>query len=596
MEKKKIFFVLFILIVILAFVLVSFSSCSGKKVKPNILLVTIDTLKTDHVGGYGYPRQTTPFIDSLAKKGVIFRHAFTPLPLTAGSHATILTSLHPLTHGVITNGNSLDHKVQTIAEVLKENGYYTIGAVGVSFLSQRYNFQQGFDSFSDKPGKGYYRNAKEVNKSLLKQIDNYVALKEQKPFFIWVHYYDPHTPYRNRKYTFKREIPRRFLNGYEKNGRVVHRYDTEIRFTDEAVKTLVEYLKKKGLDKQLLTCVTADHGEQHGEHGGWNGHYDFYTETIWVPLLFHGYKIPQGKSIRQWVSTMDIAETLLHTAGLDFRYETEGCDLLKVEEKAPVDPGREFLVVGNPEDIKSIQLIKYPFSYILNFDHHYGYWCLSEKDVVPGEQFKKISKEQISLKQKKFKKVTLNFIDSFREGLYYAGVRVDLEEKNYNKKIRTWFNHRLFNQLVINRKLNHFTVWHPITTMDRLDFKIGCYVAADTKFKEIKYSILSEQEFLKYADQLGRLDNRIVTKLRTNRKESTIDELFDLEKDWAMNKNLLKTKGIIPFKNKIADYKKLLYKRFEFYYMKGKKLLGKVTKKRELTKKELEMLKSLGYL
>jgi hypothetical protein len=132
--------------------------------------------------------------------------------------------------------------------------------------------------------------------------------------------------------------------------------------------------------------------------------------------------------------------------------------------------------------------------------------------------------------------------------------------------------------------------------MDRFDFEIGCYVAADTTFKEIKYSILPEQEFLKYANQLNRLDNRIVTKLRTNRKGSTIDELFNLETDWAMNKNLLKPTGIIPFKNKIADYKKLLYKRFEFYYMRGKKLLGKVTKKRTLTKKELEMLKSLGYL
>jgi arylsulfatase A-like enzyme len=107
-------------------VLLLFTSCSKQKAKPNILLVTIDTLRRDHPGIYGYPRETSPFIDHLAKNGVMFRHVITPIAITAASHASILTSLHPLTHLCIKNGSPLPQKVQTIAEVLRKNGYYTI--------------------------------------------------------------------------------------------------------------------------------------------------------------------------------------------------------------------------------------------------------------------------------------------------------------------------------------------------------------------------------------------------------------------------------------------------------------------------------------
>ncbi|MCU0288621.1 MAG: sulfatase-like hydrolase/transferase [Acidobacteria bacterium] len=119
--------------------ILTLSAC--KKVdKPNILLITIDTLRRDHLGCYGYSLDTSPFIDQLAKNGVVFKNTITPIPLTDGSHATILTSLHPLTHQVIRNATSLKDKVETIAEILKKNGYYTIGTIAAFHLSSKYKF------------------------------------------------------------------------------------------------------------------------------------------------------------------------------------------------------------------------------------------------------------------------------------------------------------------------------------------------------------------------------------------------------------------------------------------------------------------------
>ena len=140
-----------VLITIILAVIMIFSFCGkGNDVKPNILLITIDTLRRDHLGVYGYPRETSPFMDQLAREGMMFKHTITPIPSTAPSHASILTSLHPLTHGASGNASPLTDKAQTIAEVLKQNGYYTIGTVAVVFLSTKYNFSQGFDSFSDE--------------------------------------------------------------------------------------------------------------------------------------------------------------------------------------------------------------------------------------------------------------------------------------------------------------------------------------------------------------------------------------------------------------------------------------------------------------
>lgn len=574
-------------------VLLLFTSCSKQKAKPNILLVTIDTLRRDHLGVYGYPRNTSPFIDHLAKNGVMFRRAITPIAITAGGHASILTSLHPLTNQCIKNGSPLPQKVQTIAEVLQKNGYYTIGTVGVNFLSKQNGFSQGFDSFSGV--KKAKRGAGGVNKSLFQQIDEYRARHQSKPFFIWVHYYDPHWPYLHREFKFKEKLPRRYDSNPPQYLKKIQYYDTEIRYTDEAIKQLMDYLQRQGLTKKLVTCITADHGEQHGEHGSRGGHHDFYSENTFVPLIFHGYNIPKNKIIEDFVSTMDIAETLLSTAGLTFNYKTEGINLLTSEKH--FNAARAFLIIANPWRIKSLQFIRFPMSYILNFDRYYKYWYISKKEVVPGKLFKQIKKENIGIKREKtFNQLTVDFPRQFLKDLHYAVVKINLEGKNFMNRIEAVFNKRIKTKLIINEKIEHLTVFHPVTSQDRNEVKINLSLPLEAKIKSIEYIFLSQQEFANYSHKVTKQENKIHSSLSTKRKNTALDELYHLKQDMEMNKNLLRVNGPRVHKDKVDDYRKSLYRWFEFYFNKGEKLIGKNKKKKKLSSKEIEILKSLGYL
>ncbi|MFC2155902.1 sulfatase [Acidobacteriota bacterium] len=335
-------------------------------------MITIDTLRRDHLGCYGYFRKTSPFIDKLAQKGVKFEHVITPITATSGSHASILTSLHPVTHNVTNNGDILNRKVQTMAEVLQQNGYYTIGAIAVKILSAKYNFSQGFDSFSDQWNENEHfntpsqRTARSINESLFKQIAEYRNNHSEKPLFMWVHYYDPHTPYRQIDHiTFRKKLQR------TTNREPVNRYDKEIHYTDEHIKELYDHLEATGIAKKMVTCITADHGEQFGEHGYYNCHGDFYSETTLVPLIFSGYDISRNKVFDEYISTMDIPVTLLKRVNLSFDSPVEGIDLLAAGKHSQRRGKRNFLIMGYPAHTKSLQLLSYPFAFILNLDYHF---------------------------------------------------------------------------------------------------------------------------------------------------------------------------------------------------------------------------------
>lgn len=577
---------------LLIFLLVILAPCSKQKEKPNILLVTIDTLRRDHLGIYGYPRQTSPFIDHLARNGLMFTHVITPIAVTAGSHGSILTSLHPLTHHCIKNGSRLPKGIQTIAEVLQEDGYYTIGTTAVNFLSGENHFNQGFKSFSGS--KYWKRNAESVNKNLFQQVDKYLVDHYKKPLFIWVHYYDPHAPYLGRGFKFKEKIPGRYLGNPTNYIKNIDKYDSEIRYTDEAIKNLAAYLEQKGLAKKLVTCITADHGEMHGEHGYKGVHYDFYSESTFVPLIFHGYKIPKNLKVENFISTMDIAETLLSTAGLTFDFKTEGINLLSSKNFSQKDRG--FLIICNPLNIKSLQFIRFPLCYIQNFDRCYKHWYISEKEILPGELFKEIKKENLNVKQGKLKQVTVEFSNRLQKNLKYGVVKVGLEKKNFKKKAWVLFNRRLQTKFSTDRKIESLTVFHPITPMDRYEFRLRFLVAPEAKLKNLKVALLSEQEFLRYSNKLTKLNNNIFSKLNTQRKKIKIDELYHLKHDLEMNKNLLKIEGFNVYKDKITDYRNSLYRRFEYYFNKGIKLLGRSKKRVKLTAEQIKMLESLGYI
>jgi arylsulfatase A-like enzyme len=577
--------------------------CCKKGTKPNILLVTIDTLRRDHVGCYGYLPDTTPFIDRLAKEGLVFKNVITPLPLTCPSHASILTSLHPLTHQIIRNGVKLDLRVESIAEVLKKNGYHTIGAVGAKHLSSQYDFSQGFDSFSDdwdpeiKDWKGIVKHftkkqqriAKSVNQSLIKHLEDYLDKYKNKPLFIWVHYFDPHYPYIDRENIV--------LN--KRKSDVLNRYDKEIRYTNDHIERLYHFLEEKGLTGQMVTCITADHGEQFGEHGFSAQHFDIYSETTFVPLIFHGYKIPKNKTVEEYISIMDIGVTLLELANLNFEKPVEGIPLLKSNGRLAALPNRDQLVIGNPLYVKSLQLITYPYSYILNVDFFYKSRYVSLKNKLPKNRFKPIPAQWIhshdSNKTNNSEiRIKLPYAHTFRKGMNLAALRFEIKKNNgvyigFKPDGNKWS--KPFR--IRDKTKGLLTAYFPLTPLDKTVLYIGFKEGAE--IGNLRYAILSNKEFSTYSGSMRKIENKkIFNELQTLRKFKSNDELYNLAADIKMVKNLLDIKNH-PLKQTVEGKKKI-YNFLDYYLKRMKKIVGKSKPERELTDKEKKMLKSLGYL
>jgi len=301
-----------------------------------VILITIDTLRADHLGVYGYPRPTSPFIDSLALKSIVFQKAFCSISSTAPSHASIMTSLHPLTHKVLKNGHKLDKSFLTLAEVFQEIKFKTAAFASTSTHFKAGNIDQGFSIFNEpsKKSSGHRRPADQTADQAIQW------LKEKNPsdaFFLWVHFFDPHDPYipvpeYRKGLMFPSDRARqeyiRFLKeeqnvdpAFYKNDNqmvdVIEQYDAEVLFVDHQIRRLYEFMDRKGLNLHTLWIITADHGEGLGSHR-WAGHSKhIYNEQVRVPLLFHFTdQVPaQGSRWDGIVEQVDIMPTLLSLFG-----------------------------------------------------------------------------------------------------------------------------------------------------------------------------------------------------------------------------------------------------------------------------------------
>jgi len=294
---------------------------------PNLLLVTIDTLRADHVGVYGAAGASTPTLDALAARGVRFEHAQSPVPLTGPSHATILTGLYPPAHGVRDNVVfMLDPSHRTLATRLKARGYRTAAFVAAYPVAAAFGFRQGFDEFSENfkessaPGGGAQRPANEVVDDAL----GWLARPGDAPFFAWVHLYDPHAPY---------EPPEPYRSRFA--GRA---YDGEIAFADSQLGRLFEWLRASGRERDTVVAVLADHGESLGEHGELTHAVLIYEATLHVPFLLAGPGVPRGSTVPARVSTVDVAPTLLRLLGLEPPAEMTGRDLRAAFAGRPLEP------------------------------------------------------------------------------------------------------------------------------------------------------------------------------------------------------------------------------------------------------------------
>jgi arylsulfatase A-like enzyme/Tfp pilus assembly protein PilF len=272
----------------------------------NLLLITLDTTRADHLGCYGYAAAQTPHLDRLAGEGVRFARAYCPAPLTLPSHASIMTGLLPATHGVRNNGHDLSGKWRTLAGILKSRGFATAAFVSSFSVDSRFGIGQGFDVYDDTfqpqaPLKG--ANAERRAEETFARFSRWLDGRPAGRFFAWVHYYDPHLPYEPPS-PYKEASPGR-------------PYDGEIAYMDRYVGAVLEALAAKGLREQTLVVVAGDHGEGLGDKVE-TGHGVFlYEETLRVPLLFHNAKVfAKPRVLEGGVRLVDVAPTILDTLGL----------------------------------------------------------------------------------------------------------------------------------------------------------------------------------------------------------------------------------------------------------------------------------------
>ena len=300
------------------------SSQSTSSDRPNVLLVTIDTLRADHVGCYGYKSASTPTIDALASRGVRFETAVVHAPLTGPSHASILTGLTPLGHGFRNNsGFSLTPQVKTITEDFRDAGYRTAAFVSAFPLDRRFGLNRGFETYDDRLPKGDDRRrtpyverfADATTDAVLHWLGSSTPTtsRESASWFLWVHYYDPHAPY---------EPPADLAARYRDAP-----YDGEIAFVDQQLARVLQALDSRNEASRTVVLVTADHGESLGEHGEGTHGIFVYDATLRVPWVMAGPQIPAGRVSRTVARSIDVLPTLADYAGLGQRTDVDGRSL-----------------------------------------------------------------------------------------------------------------------------------------------------------------------------------------------------------------------------------------------------------------------------
>ena len=282
----------------------------------DIVLLTLDTTRADAIGAYGNQSANTPNINRLVSRGVRFTGAVSPSPLTLPAHASLLTGLEPPEHGARDNGRTdIDSTIPTIATILSDTGYHTAAFVSSRVLDHRFGLARGFDLYDDHMvaehlGEYGYaeRNATAVTDAAIAWLE---ASTERRPYFLWVHYYDPHSPY---------QPPERWRGETNEEN-----YAGEISFVDQEVGRLLAALP--GSDNQRLVAVVGDHGESLGEHGERTHGVFLYGATLEVPLIIAGPGLPHDHTITDVVSTRRLAPTLLALAGLTERMPNLGSPL-----------------------------------------------------------------------------------------------------------------------------------------------------------------------------------------------------------------------------------------------------------------------------
>jgi arylsulfatase A-like enzyme len=332
----------------------------------NVILISIDTLRADHLSLQGYGRETTPSIDDLARRGVVFTTAVGQATRTSPNVASLLTAQSPLGHGVVDIRSILPQGIPTIAEVFKSKGYATGAVVANSAIGRSFGYLRGFDWYVDTLPD-------DRAETVVRLAEQYVARSGPAPFFLWIHMMDPHSPYTppvdlergfldDGRFTEQSQVQvpeqdsegidvvlEALLPGKRELREYVAAYDGEVRYADQQLGEFLRTLEEQGLETRTLIALTADHGEDLGEGGRFFTHgKNTFEPTARVPLVFAHPLLPQGRRIRAVARTIDIFPTLvdLVALGSDLSFEGRSLAPLMLSELGAVDEEPALTVAG----------------------------------------------------------------------------------------------------------------------------------------------------------------------------------------------------------------------------------------------------------
>lgn len=343
------------------FALAGLAGCSHEEppARPNVLLILSDTTRADRIGCYGNERGLTPAIDGLAADGVRFDAAYSHAPWTLPSTASLLTSLHPTEHGAggkVPEFTGLDAGVETVVEVFRDAGWRTGAVVNVDFLASSFGLAQGFEWVDEQwfPSNSKVRRATPTTDAAIE----WLSAREGEPFFLLVHYFDPHAvydppvDYRRRFASPEDRETEEFVFGTRRDmmalrqgqleldagtiARAASLYDGEVAYTDAEIGRLLEHLGRSGRDEETIVVFTADHGEEFLDHGGFEHGHSMFDELLRVPLIARWPDGPRGRVVEEIVRHIDVAPTLCRLAGLPVPDSFAGASLLEVRGDRPV--------------------------------------------------------------------------------------------------------------------------------------------------------------------------------------------------------------------------------------------------------------------
>ena len=281
--------------------------------QPNIVVLTLDTTRADHLPMYGYGAVKTPQLQKLARRGLVFEQCVTASPFTLPSHCTIMTGLYPTYHGVRINGDTaLSEKHETMARALGRRGYDCGAFIGAFVLDGRWGLKQGFSHYDDDFDLNKYKQldlglVQRPSREVVDAAIAWLSTRKEKPFFAWLHLYDPHIPY---------DPPEPYRSEYSGRGRA-GLYDGEIASMDAQIGRFCDWLDENGLADNTILILVGDHGEGLGEHDESTHGYYIYDYVVHVPLLIVTPFAPlQNRRIPEQVRTIDLLPTVEEMAGI----------------------------------------------------------------------------------------------------------------------------------------------------------------------------------------------------------------------------------------------------------------------------------------